>query len=142
MSISHSIVIINKGNIEQSGTPLEIYRQPQTPFVAEFIGATNFLKGEVSEVGDSSIKVRVHRTEISIPKIGRYKSGEKVLVVLRPEMIRFAEEREEGVLSGWVREFSFLGSMARYVVGMESGDQIQVDEHNPKRFRQKDLWCI
>jgi len=138
MSISHSIVIINKGNIEQSGTPLEIYRQPQTPFVAEFIGTTNFLKGEVTEVGDSSIKVRVHRTEISIPKIGRYRSGEKVLVVLRPEMIRFAEEKEEGVLSGWVREFSFLGSMARYVVGMESGDQIQVDERNPKRFRQKD----
>jgi len=45
MSISHTIVIMNQGNIEQAGTPLEIYRHPQTPFVAEFIGTTNFLKG-------------------------------------------------------------------------------------------------
>jgi len=142
MSLSHTIVIMNKGNIEQSGTPLEIYRQPRTPFVAEFIGTTNFLRGEVAQVDDHSIKVRVHRAIISVPLAGGpdqkfTQAGQQVLVVSRPEMIRFGEGREEGGLSGKVEEVSFLGSLVRYVIEMENGDQIHVDEPNPKRFREK-----
>ena len=142
MSISHTIVIMNKGNIEQAGTPLEIYRQPQTPFVAEFIGTTNFLKGEVVRVDGHSIQVRVHGVNISIPlaggpdpKCGR--PGQAVLVVSRPEMIRFAEGEAGGRLSGKVKEVFFLGSLVRYVVEMDDGAQIHVDEPNPKRFRGK-----
>jgi iron(III) transport system ATP-binding protein len=137
MSISHSVVIMNAGHIEQPGTPWEIYRQPRTPFVAEFIGTTNFLKGEVSQVTDHSIKIRLAGTEILTRQKGSFAVGEKVLVVLRPEMIRFAEEGEKGRLSGTVQEVSFLGAMARYLIEMENGDRIQVDEHNPKKFRQK-----
>jgi len=137
MSISDTIVIMNKGNMEQAGTALEIYRQPKTPFVAEFIGTTNFLQGEVVAMEDRSTKVKVYGTVIRIPIASGYKPGEKVLVVSRPEMIRFAEDGEKGGLPGRVKELSFLGSMARYVVQMESEDLIHVDEHNPKRFRQK-----
>ena len=142
MSISHTIVIMNKGNIEQTGTPLEIYRQPQTPFVAEFIGTTNFLKGEVARVDGHSIQVRVHGVIISIPlaggpdpKCGR--PGQPVLVVSRPEMIRFAEGEAGGRLSGKVKEAFFLGSSVRYVVEMDNGEQIHVDEPNPKQCRGK-----
>ncbi|MGE5254278.1 MAG: TOBE domain-containing protein, partial [Planctomycetaceae bacterium] len=107
----------------------------QTPFVAEFIGTTNFLKGEVSRVTDHSIKVSLHGSEISAARAGGFRPGDKVLIVLRPEMIRFAEERDKGALPGKLREVFFLGSLARYVVEMETGDRIQVDEPNPKRFR-------
>jgi iron(III) transport system ATP-binding protein len=137
MSISHSIVIMNAGRIEQAGTPWEIYRHPQTPFVAEFIGTTNFLKGEVFRVTDHSVKVGLHGSEVSAARAGDFASGDQVLVVLRPEMIRFSEEGGKGILPGKVREVSFLGSMARYVVEMETGDRIQVDEHNPKNFRSQ-----
>jgi iron(III) transport system ATP-binding protein len=137
MSISHAIVIMNSGKIEQSGTPWEIYRHPQTPFVAEFIGTTNFLKGEVSRVTEDSIKVSLHGSEISAARAGGFGPGDKVLIVLRPEMIRFAEEGDRGALPGMLREVSFLGSMARYVVEMETGDRIQVDEPNPKKFRSQ-----
>jgi len=137
MSISHIVVIMNKGKIEQSGTPLEIYRQPQTPFVAEFIGTSNFLKGEVTEVSGHRIKVKIHQTVISAPLADKYHPGEKVLVVLRPEMLQFAPQKETGNLAGKVKELFFLGSLARYVVEMESGEVITVDEPNPKKFRQK-----
>ncbi len=142
MSISHTIVIMNRGNMEQSGTPLEIYRQPETSFVAEFIGTTNFLKGEVAQVDDHSIKVRVHGAIISIPLAGGPEQkfgqpGQQVLVVSRPEMIRFAEGTGEKGLPGKVQGVSFLGSLARYVIEMENGEQIRLDEPNPKRFREK-----
>jgi iron(III) transport system ATP-binding protein len=137
MSISHAIVIMNSGKIEQSGIPWEIYRRPQTPFVAEFIGTTNFLKGEVFRVTDHSIRVSLQGSEISAARVGGFAPGDKVLIVLRPEMIRFAEGGGGGTLPGKVREVSFLGSMARYVVEMETGDRIQVDEHNPKNFRSQ-----
>ncbi len=137
MSLSHTIVIMNKGNIEQAGTPLQIYRQPQTPFVAEFIGTTNFLRGQVAEVGPHGLKIRIHDTILALPLSGEHKTGEEVRVVLRPEMIRFAEAKGEGRLRGKVEEVFFLGPTARYVVEMEGGDSISVDEHNPNQFRQK-----
>jgi iron(III) transport system ATP-binding protein len=137
MSISHSIVIMNSGKIEQTGIPWEIYRRPQTSFVAEFIGTTNFLKGEVSQADKHSIKIRLAETEVSaIPKIP-FAVGEKVLVVLRPEMIRFSEEGGLGTLPGRVQDVSFLGSLARYGIEMDNGDRVQVDEPNPKKFRAK-----
>ena len=135
MSISHSIVIMNAGRIEQSGTPWEVYRHSQTPFVAEFIGTTNFLKGEVSQITAHSVKVSLHGPEVSAAGGGDFAPGDQVLIVLRPEMIRFTEEGGKETLPGKVREVSFLGSMARYAVEMETGDRIQVDEHNPKKFR-------
>ncbi len=142
MSISHTIVIMNRGKIEQSGTPLEIYRQPQTPFVAEFIGMTNFLKGQVARVDDRSIQVRVHGALISIPLAGGPGQkfglpGKPVLVVSRPEMIRFADGEERAGLPGKVKEVFYLGSLARYVVEMDDGEQVHVDEPNPKHFRAK-----
>jgi iron(III) transport system ATP-binding protein len=137
MSISHSIVIMNSGKIEQTGTPWETYRQPQTPFVADFIGTTNFLKGEVTQVDRHSIKIRLAGTEVSaFPKVP-FAVGEKALVVLRPEMIRFSDQGGPGTLPGRVQEVSFLGSLARYGIEMDNGDKVQVDEPNPKEFRTK-----
>jgi iron(III) transport system ATP-binding protein len=138
MSISHSVVVMNAGKIEQAGTPWEVYRRPQTSFAADFIGTTNFLRGEVAESSDRSTRVSLRGLEISLPRTGGFHPGDKVLLVLRPEMIRFAEEGGIGALPGRVREITFLGSMARYVIEMETGDRIQVDEHNPKAFRRKD----
>ena len=137
MSISHSIVIMNSGKIEQTGTPWETYRQPQTPFVAEFIGTTNFLKGEVTQVDKHSIKIRLAGTEVSAFPKAPFTVGEKVLVVLRPEMIRFSGKGGPGTLPGRVQEVSFLGSLARYGIQMDNGDRVQVDEPNPKEFRNK-----
>ena len=136
MSISHTIVIMNKGKIEQSGNPWEIYRQPQTPFAAEFIGTTNFLKGEVVEAGERFLTVNLQGRILVIPEGNGFKTGEKVLVVSRPEMIRLADSEGEG-LPGKIQEVFFLGSMARYVVETEGGERIQADEHNPKGFRPK-----
>jgi iron(III) transport system ATP-binding protein len=138
MSISQSVVIMNAGKIEQSGTPWEVYRRPQTSFVAEFIGTTNFLRGEVSEVTDHSIRVSLQGSQITVSKTAGFNPGDKVLIVLRPEMIRFAEGGGRGTLPGKIQEVSFLGSMVRYVIEMETGERIQADEHNPKKFRLKD----
>ena len=138
MSISHSVVIMNAGKIEQSGTPWEVYRRPQTSFVAEFIGTTNFLRGEVSVVTDHSIRVSLQGSQITVSKAGGFNPGDKVLIVLRPEMIRFAEGGGGGTLPGKIQEVFFLGSMVRYVIEMETGERIQADEHNPKEFRLKD----
>ena len=137
MSLSDTIVIMNRGNIEQAGTALEIYRQPQTSFVAEFIGSTNFLPGEVIEATAHLTKVKVYGIVIPVPIPERYKPGERVLIVSRPEMIRFVEEEEKGGLPGKIKELSFLGSLVRYTVEMENGERITVDEHNPKRFRDR-----
>ena len=137
MSISETIVIMNKGRIEQWGTPWEIYRHPQTPFAAEFIGTTNFLEGSIIETERNAVRVATHGTVILLPAKGPFHSGEKVHLVLRPEMIQFVPEPAEECLTGWIREVSFLGALARYGVELRGGVRLQVDDPNPRRFRER-----
>jgi len=59
MSISDVVVIMNGGRIEQTGTPYEIYKRPKTNFVAEFIGMTNYLEGEIVLVKQAKLKMKI-----------------------------------------------------------------------------------
>jgi ABC-type Fe3+/spermidine/putrescine transport system ATPase subunit len=79
--------------------------------------------------------VRLGEKIIPVPRKNGFRVGEKILIVTRPEMIRFSDE-EEAALPGVIREVSFLGSLARYWVEMKGGERVQVDEPNPRGFRE------
>jgi iron(III) transport system ATP-binding protein len=78
------IVVMNHGVIEQVGTPLEIYRNPRTAFVADFVGTMNFIEGVMAEAG----KVRVGTLELIVPREVAARAGTKVRVCLRPEDVQ------------------------------------------------------
>ena len=110
LTMADRIVVMNLGAIEQVGTPLEIYREPASPFVADFIGVMNFVAGTVVRDG----VVRLGRTELACEVEG-LAVGTEVTLAIRPEDIVAHEGRggEPNVLTVRVDALAFLGSFFR-----------------------------
>jgi len=110
LTMADRIVVMNLGAIEQIGTPLEIYREPASPFVADFIGVMNFVAGTV--VGDRA--VRLGHTELACELDG-LAAGTEVTLAIRPEDIVVHEGRatEPNTLTLRVDALAFLGSLFR-----------------------------
>ena len=115
MTLSDRIVVMNQGTIEQVGTPEEIYARPQTKFVADFIGkTTNFLTGEVVEADETKVKVNVWEKGLAFDRPNDFKKGDRVLLVVRPEMIDLTSG--EGMFEGEVSLVTYLGSEVIYEI--------------------------
>src|ERR687892_485396 len=88
LSMSNVIAVMSSGVIVQEGPPREIYLQPRTKFVAQFIGSTNQISGQVTKQGsDGTGTVRTDEGEISCGVLNELSAGDKVVVVVRPESI-------------------------------------------------------
>lgn len=103
LSMSDTVVVMNKGKIQQVGTPLNIYNEPKNAFVADFIGESNILDG---------IMLEDYLVEFAGKKFQCLDSGfkrlEKVDVVIRPEDVKIVSEYE-GTLKGVVTQVTFKG---------------------------------
>ena len=115
MTLSDRIVVMNEGVIEQIGSPVEIYRFPNSRFVANFIGRANFIDGHVLAQNNSKLTVRSLGESITLSNIKReFREGEAVTLIVRPEMIRI--KKTGGVYQGIVRQAVYLGDMIEYAV--------------------------
>lgn len=133
MSISDRIVIMNKGKIEQIGSPFEIYNYPRTKFVADFIGSINFIESKVEKVSVSTVTVNIFNKEFDILyEEAKMEPGAEVLVIIRPETIKICPKTETN-LSGVVNRATYLGPIVEYEIDMEEGIRILVVDYNPRR---------
>jgi len=129
LTMSDRIAVMNRGRIEQLGTPAELYESPLTRFVAEFIGESNFFEGAVVAAEDGTLALATASgLRLPIPS-SQADVGDKVAVFLRPEKILIGPERGEGV-AGEVAEVIYLGETTRYVVRAGSGDLFTVKRQN------------
>ena len=134
MSLSDKIIIMNKGHIEQVGTPHEVYQHPASRFVADFIGSANFVEAKVGE-GNSEgemIPVRMLNEDFNVHYAGLpVKAGDTVQIVLRPEAIRLADS---GDVEAEVISSTYMGAVQEYVV--RAGDkELETEEYNPEGKR-------
>lgn len=118
LSISDRIAVMNLGRIEQLGSAAEIYLNPKTKFVADFVGVNNFL--EVKPLGDG--KVLWDGREISLRESVSISPGEKAIMIIRPEDVSIfrLEERAQAesvnLFSGIVSGKIFLGPITRVAI--------------------------
>jgi iron(III) transport system ATP-binding protein len=131
MAISDKVVIMNQGNIEQYGTPQEIYYTPKNKFVANFMGKANFINGTVQGKENSGVYVKVGVYSVKVNNPGWYdpKQGENVSMVIRPEAIKLSNDNEG--LAGTIIRATFLGSFAEYDVDV-MGNSVCVQVYNPQ----------
>jgi putative spermidine/putrescine transport system ATP-binding protein len=123
LSISDTVAVMSAGHIEQMGTPAEMYGAPATPFVAEFIGTMNRLESIVVD-GDRG-QVQHGGTRLSVDAARGRRTGERVLVLVRPELLELDSSANGGgrdnTLTGEVLTHTFLGSVTRLkIVGPET----------------------
>lgn len=136
LTMSDRIAVMDRGKILQIGTPKEIYEHPQTRFVADFIGETNFLEGTVNSVDGNNIQVRIgddlfvkasSETTVNI--------GMEVSVVIRPEKLSLSDE---GMLTGQIEDIIYIGTDTRYVVRLPNDATCTIRDQNldPSNMRQ------
>ncbi len=113
MALSDKIIIMNQGKIEQIGTPQEIYQQPRTHFVADFMGNANFLETTVKAVNGSKAVVALWGKDQEISFKDELEPGSHVEVVIRPEVIKI---HSSGDYCGEIIETVYMGSVQEYVV--------------------------
>ena len=127
MSLSDRVIIMNEGIIEQVGTPKEIYYEPRTEFVADFIGEASFLQGIICEVGEDKAIVEVYGSKIQVPYKGNKKAEDACKLVLRPEAINIGKE---GLIDGIVKRSVFMGAYQDYDVQVGERE-VKVQVYNP-----------
>jgi putative spermidine/putrescine transport system ATP-binding protein len=122
LSISDRVAVLNQGSIEQIGVPAEIYDEPNTPFVAEFIGTMNRLEATVIDGGE----VDFHGTRLRVDNARGHQSGARVLVLVRPEALAVEQSGNGGGLSGNVVAHIFLGATTRVKIDA-AGQELSAD---------------
>lgn len=110
LSMSDTIVVLNDGVIQQIGTPMDIYNEPQNRFVAEFIGESNIIEGNMIK----DCLVNFDGIDWECVDKG-FKDNEDIEVVLRPEDIDVVEP-EAGKVSGTIISKVFMGVHYEYLV--------------------------
>ena len=134
MTMADTIAVMNKGKIEQMGTPEDLYDSPKTAFVANFLGQSNLIPGEVSGNDGNNLIVDLFGTKVAVPKARSSSHGSSVLVGVRPEKFRIAAEGKSthgNVLTGGVvSDVSYIGVSTQYQVEMPWGKEVMVFEQN------------
>jgi spermidine/putrescine ABC transporter ATP-binding subunit len=135
LALSDRIAVMNHGRVEQVGTPAEIYEQPATTFVVDFIGRINLLEGEVFTVDHDAAVIRLPdglhlRTASGL----RCLPGERVAVGIRPEQIVIGAETHDAtaanVFRATVENVTYLGESLHYRVRLGPNVALTVIEQN------------
>ncbi|NIS59903.1 MAG: ATP-binding cassette domain-containing protein [Proteobacteria bacterium] len=129
-ALSDRIIVMNDGKIEQVGDPVTLYFKPETRFVSQFIGQTNYIEGAAKNVDEKGTRIDALGTMIEIAGRSECKKGDKVFLSIRPEYIKInPKDQMENELQGKVEQRQYLGSYGRFYVSVQ-GNAILVERHD------------
>jgi iron(III) transport system ATP-binding protein len=137
LSLADRIVVMNQGGIEQVGTPQEIYQQPRSAFVADFVGKTNPLQAQWVSPG----RFNWHGMELSCEQSSALTLGETVTLALRPEDIVLHDDASPNELGNnrceaQVQDLEFLGAFCRVRVHLpQNGQSLVADVPSAQALR-------
>jgi len=138
MTVAHRIAVMDRGRIAQVATPAEIYEQPTSRWVAEFIGDVNLIEGAVVETRGGGAVIedgrgRRHR----VADAAGAAAGARVVIVLRPEKVRIsaapAPADADNAVRGRVWDIGYLGGVSIYKVRLDDGSAMKAAVANVAR---------
>ena len=139
MTVADRIAVMDHGKLVQVATPAEIYEQPNSRYVAEFVGDVNIIEAEVTRAasGDIALKSDVLDAELRLAQRADVKAGDRVAVALRPEKIRIGKEPLSEVhancAQGVVYDIAYLGDLSIYHVHLDNGFVLKAAKTNLSR---------
>jgi iron(III) transport system ATP-binding protein len=144
LAIADRIAVMQKGRLEQLGTPWQVYRTPRSRSVATFLGETNLLEAEIVGKTDVAVRVRLGTLELEAAPHGRFEVGARVLLSIRPECVRLAETRpSEAAFSVQVGRSNYLGELCEHELthGELALRAYEINPHSPNSAHGKQLWA-
>jgi spermidine/putrescine transport system ATP-binding protein len=139
--MADTIAVMNAGVIEQMGAPDELYENPRTTFVANFLGQSNLIGGRITSREGEMTTVDMQGITVTVPRERTHAEGDQGWVGIRPEKVLIGDEGEaldapgNTIPGGVVTDVSFVGVSTQYLVRMPWGQEIQIFEQNTGRRR-------
>lgn len=137
LSIADRIAIFSKGNVEQIGTPIEVYKSPCNQFVAHFLGETNFVPGTVlsSQGNDVVVRTAIGNYEgFWVSTLPVPEAGQGVVLSIRPEALRLKNVPQElNSTDGMIGQTTYYGEVAHYDF-IKNGVTLRISELNPRHI--------
>ena len=134
MTMADTIAVMNEGKIEQMGSPADLYDDPETAFVANFLGQSNLIKGTITGNDGDSIIADLYGQKISLPKNRSHAVDNSMYAGIRPEKFRISlldTPVSGNVLTGGrIEDVSYIGVSTQYQVEMPWGQELMVFEQN------------
>ncbi len=135
MTLSTRIGVMNAGEIVQVDEPRNVYEEPNSRFVADFVGSVNLFEGEVDAGAADKLRITAPNSggDIIVDPVAGLKAKQKVWVAIRPEKIRLTRENPKGLANerqGVVEEVAYMGDISVYKVHLDNGAVIKVTEPN------------
>ncbi|WP_175411251.1 ABC transporter ATP-binding protein [Streptomyces sp. TRM64462] len=142
MTMADTVAVMNAGRVEQLGAPADLYDNPRSTFVANFLGTSNLIEGEVVEAA-GEVTVAAGGGKLRMPAdrcAAATATGGRLLVGIRPEKITLAHADDADAIpagrnkvTGRISDASFIGVSTQYVVDGPAGTGLQVYEQNIER---------
>jgi putrescine transport system ATP-binding protein len=144
MTVADRIAVMDRGQLVQVATPPEIYEQPNSRWVADFIGEVNLIEGRVVAADGAGTLVEStavgHLRAAAKPGV---KSGDTVWVALRPEKLRLAREQweanSENSVHGSVAAIGYVGDLSLYRVRLDTGVEMKAALANVTRLTERPI---
>ena len=134
MTMADTIAVMNEGKIEQMGSPADLYDNPRTSFVANFLGQSNLIKGSIIDSSGGNAVVDIFGTKVRLAQDRNHAHDSSVLLGIRPEKIRIqpaGTAMHGNILEGGViSDASYIGVSTQYQVEMPWGQELMVFEQN------------
>src|SRR4051794_20749461 len=143
MTMADTVAVMNAGRVEQLGSPTDLYENPNTTFVANFLGTSNLIEAEVDSRSGGEIVLKAGGGKLVLPEAryaGPTTTGGKVLVGVRPEKISLTHADEAGEIAdgrnritGKIADSSFIGVSTQYVIDSPVCPEFEVYAQNIDR---------
>jgi putrescine transport system ATP-binding protein len=143
MTVADRIGVMNHGQLIQVATPSQIYEQPGSRWVADFIGDVNLIEGQVVEAGAGGTLVATPAGQLRAAASADAKAGDTVWVALRPEKVRIARAPPatpvENCMAGQVEDIGYLGDVSVYKVRLDGGHNLKAAVANLTRLIERPI---
>jgi len=136
MDMADTVAVMNKGRIEQMGSPEKLYDRPHTAFVSKFLGQSNLFVGEVAESNSTSISINVSGNKLTVPTDRAEKHNGTIALGVRPEKANFHETepaQQTGVNligPGEIIDIRFTGVSNQYLIEIPGIGEVTVFAQN------------
>jgi putrescine transport system ATP-binding protein len=133
---------MDRGEIVQVATPAEIYEEPRSRFVAEFIGDVNLFEGRLAILDRGDVAIDSEAGRLLAADAGEAKAGDRVWLAVRPEKVRITRDKPAGMancVGGRVADIGYLGDVSTYHVRLNAGPVMKATAANLTRLVERPI---
>ena len=138
LTMSDRIMIIEKGVIEQEGTPQDIYENPKSVFVADFIGESNIFKANITKTHENTIEVDIDNHKFTITRDESDKVGDSINLMIRPENVHISHKASKNSIEGIVKTVVYDGSITKLFIDSKDKFDLRVTVKGSVDYKEND----